>query len=208
MDGKGRGYRGQSMSVNAVWAYDRGEKPLSKWTKSAILEEIKNIFDELPEEKAEMIKKMTLTELRENFLNYTAYHHTGKFYNSTNFYQLNADRVENITVEEIREIISRRKKTARRPQAIIDAEKAEKAKKKAEKEAAEEKAKLFKYQNKYKTLKGFLKSNSIDLETLKTIRLKKIAEKREQLRKNWEKQKYSYGLENIGNDEFVEKYIR
>lgn len=208
MDRKGRGYKGQSMSVNAVWAYDRGEKPLSKWTKSAILEEIKNIFDELPEEKAEMIKKMTLTELRENFLNYTAYHHTGKFYNSTNFYQLNADRVENITVEEIREIISRRKKTARRPQAIIDAEKAEKAKKKAEKEAAEEKAKLFRYQNKYKTLKGFLNSSSVDLEALQLVRAQKIAEKREQLRKNWEKQEYSYGLENIGNDEFVEKYIR
>ena len=143
MKEKGRGYKGQSMSVNAVWAYDRGEKPISKWTKSAILDEIENIFDEFPEKKIEMIKKMTLTELRENFLNYTAYHHTGKFYNSTNFYQLNADRVENITVEEIREIISRRKKTARRPQAIIDAEKAEKAKKKAEKEATEEKAKLF-----------------------------------------------------------------
>lgn len=208
MEGKGRGYKGQSMSVNAVWAYDRGEKPLSKWTKSAILEEIENIFDELPEEKAEMIKKMTLTELRENFLTYTAYHHTGKFYNSTNFYQVNADRVENITVEEIREIMSRRKKTARRPQAIIDAEKAEKAKRRAEKEALEEKAKLFKYQNKYKTLKGFLKSNSINLEALKAIRLEKIAEKREQLRKGWEKQEYSYGLENIGNDEFVEKYIR
>ena len=208
MERKGRGYKGQSMSVNAAIAYSAGEKPLSKWTKTAILEEIENIFDEFSEEKAEMIKKMTLTELRENFLNYTAYHHTGKFYNSTNFYQLNADRVENITAEEIREIISRRKKTARRPQAIIDAEKAEKAKKKAEKESLEEKAKLFKYQNKYKTLKGFLKSNSIDLETLKTIRLKKIAEKREQLRKNWEKQGYSYGLENIGNDEFVEKYIR
>ena len=208
MDAKARGYKGQSMSVTAVWAYGRGERPLSQWTKSAILEEIKNIFDELPEEKAEMIKKMTLTELRENFLNYTAYHHTGKFYNSTNFYQLNADRVENITVEEIREIISRRKKTARRPQAIIDAEKAEKAKKKAEKEAAEEKAKLFRYQNKYKTLKGFLNSSSVDLEALQLVRAQKIAEKREQLRKNWEKQEYSYGLENIGNDEFVEKYIR
>lgn len=208
MDGKGRGYKGQSMSVNAVWAYDRGEKPLSKWTKAAILEEIENMFDELPEEKADMIKKMTLTELRENFLNYTAYHHTGKFYNSTNFYQLNADRMENITVEEIGEIISRRKKTARRPQAIIDAEKAERAKKKAEKEAAEEKAKLFRYQNKYKTLKGFLNSSSVDLEALQLVRAQKIAEKREQLRKNWEKQEYSYGLENIGNDEFVEKYIR
>lgn len=208
MKEKGRGYKGQSMSVNAVWAYDRGEKPLSKWTKAAILEEIENIFDEFPEKKAEMIKKMTLTELRENFLNYTAYHHTGKFYNSTNFYQLNAERVENITAEEIKEIISRRKKAARRPQAIIDAEKAEKAKRKAEKEAFEEKAKLFKYQNKYKTLKGFLKSTSIDLEMLKAIRLKKITEKREQLRKNWEKQNYAYGLENINNDDFIDSYIR
>lgn len=208
MEIKGRGYKGRSMSVNAVWAYDRGEKPLSKWTKAAILEEIENIFDELPEEKADMIKKMTLAELRENFLIYKTYHHTGKFYNSTNFYQINTDRVENIAVEEIKEIISRRKKTVRRPQTIIDAEKAEKAKRKSEKEAIEEKSKLFKYQNKYKTLKGFLKSTSIDFEKLKTIRLEKIAEKRDQLRKSWEKQGYSYGLENIENDEFVEKYIR
>lgn len=208
MEGKGRGYKGQSMSVNAVWAYDRGENPLSKWTKAAILEEIENMFDELPEEKADMIKKMTLTELRENFLNYTAYHHTGKFYNSTNFYQVNADRVENITAEEIEEIISRRRKATRRPQAIIGAEKAEKAKKKAEKEAAEEKAKLFKYQNKYKTLKGFLSSSSVDIEALQLVRAQKIAEKREQLRKGWEKQGYTYGIENIDNDNFIETYIR
>lgn len=196
------------MSVNAAIAYSAGEKPLSKWTKTAILADIESAFSELSKKKMNTIKKMTLAELRENFLIYKAYHHTGKFYNSTNFYQINTDRVENITAEEIKEIISRRKKAVRRPQTIIDAEKVEKAKRKAEKESLEEKAKLFKYQNKYKTLKGFLKSNSIDLETLKTIRLKKIAEKREQLRKNWEKQEYSYVLENIGNDEFVEKYIR
>lgn len=208
MEKKGRGYKGQSMSVNAVIAYSAGEKPLSKWTKTAILAEIESAFSGLPKEKMNMIKKMTLAELRESFLIYKAYHHTGKFYNSTNFYQLDADRVENIAVEEIKEIISRQKKAVRRPQTIIDAEKAEKAKRKAEKEALEEKSKLFKYQNKYKTLKGFLKSTSVNLEKLKTIRLEKIAEKREQLRKNWEKQEYSYGLENIGNDEFVEKYIR
>ena len=133
MDGKGRGYKGQSMSVNASWAYDRGEKPLSKWTKAAILEEIENIFDELPEEKAEMIKKMNLTELRENFLNYTAYHHTGKFYNSTNFYQLNADRVENITVEEIREIISRRKKQPEGPKQLFTLKKPKRPKRRPKK---------------------------------------------------------------------------
>lgn len=53
-----------------------------------------------------------------------------------------------------------------------------------------------------------MNSSSVDLEALQLVRAQKIAEKREQLRKNWEKQEYSYGLENIGNDEFVEKYIR
>ena len=35
------GYCGYSMSNNAISAYNSGEKPMSKWTKVAILEEIK-----------------------------------------------------------------------------------------------------------------------------------------------------------------------
>lgn len=35
------GYNGWSMSHNAVTAYAGGEKPLSKWTKTNILNEIK-----------------------------------------------------------------------------------------------------------------------------------------------------------------------
>ena len=34
------GYNGFSMSNNAVEAYENGEKPLSKWRKSDILETI------------------------------------------------------------------------------------------------------------------------------------------------------------------------
>lgn len=208
MEKKGRGYKGKSMSVNAAIAYSEGEKPLLKWTKAAIFDEIEFYCDEITSEKMDLLKKLTVKELRENFLSYKAYHHTSKFYNTTNFYELDVEKIEKITVDEINAIISRRKKAARRPQEVIDAEKAEKAKRKAEKEALEEKAKLFKYQNKYKTLKGFLKSNSINLEALKAIRLEKIAEKREQLRKGWEKQGYTYGLESINNDEFIETYIR
>ena len=37
---KSAGYHGYSMSNNAVAAYDNGEMPLSKWTKSAILNEL------------------------------------------------------------------------------------------------------------------------------------------------------------------------
>lgn len=208
MEKKGRGYKDKSMSVNAVIAYSEGEKPLSKWTKAAIFDEMDFYCDEISAEKMELLKKLTVKELRENFLSYKAYHHTSKFYNTTNFYELNIDKIEEITTDEINNIILQRKKAARRPQEVIDAEKAEKAKRKAEKEALEEKAKLFRYQNKYKTLKGFLKSNSIDLESLKAIRLEKIAEKREQLRKGWEKQGYTYGLESINNDDFIESYIR
>lgn len=208
MEGKGRGYKGKSMSINASWAYDRGEKPLSKWTKATIFEEIECSCDDIPAEKLNMLKKLTVPELRDNFLRYVAYHHTGSFYNSTNFYRLDVDRVESITIEKIVEIISDRKKPVRRSLDVVAAEKAEKAKRKAEKEALEEKVKLFKYQNKYKTLKGFLNSSSVDIEALRTVRAGKIAERREQLRKSWEKQEYSYGLENIDSDDFVEKYIR
>lgn len=35
--GRGNGYRGYSMSNNAVAAYEDGEKPLSKWSKSDII---------------------------------------------------------------------------------------------------------------------------------------------------------------------------
>ena len=208
MEKKGRGYKGKSMSVNAAIAYSEGKKPLSKWTKSAIFDEMDFYCDEISAEKMELLKKLTVKELHENFLSYKAYHHTGKFYNTTNFYELNIEKIEEITIDEINNIISRRKKAERRSQEVINAEKAEKAKRKAEKEALEEKTKLFKYQNKYKTLKGFLKSTSIDLETLKAIRLKKIEEKREQLRKGWEKQGYIYGLKSINNDDFIESYIR
>lgn len=38
------GYYKNQMSNNAVWAYSQGEKPMYKWTKTTILEEIDNIF--------------------------------------------------------------------------------------------------------------------------------------------------------------------
>lgn len=207
MEAKGRGYKGQSMSVNAAIAYSSGEKPLSKWTKTAFLDEIENQCFDIADEKINTLKKLTVSELRKNFLHYSAYHHTGIFYNSTNFYELDIEKIEKISIDEIKNIISRRPKKTRRPQEIIDAEKAEKAKRKSEKELIEEKKKLFKYQNKYKTLSGFLKSDSINVESLRAVRAEKIAEKREEMRACWEKQGYDHGLKNIDNDDFIEQYV-
>lgn len=201
------GYNGYSMSNNAVAAYADGEMPLSKWTKAAILEAI---FEncEMLEKKEDLLRKMTAKELKDEFLQMSSWHHTSKFYNCTNFYSLDFEKIEDISTEEIKNIISNRQKKARRSVEEIEAEKSAKAARKAEKEAKAKKERLFKYQNSYKTLSGFMRSNSLNLDELRKIRLQKIAEKREQLKKTWEKQGCSWKLKSIENDEFIERYIR
>lgn len=201
------GYNGYSMSNNAVAAYADGEMPLSKWTKAAILEAI---FEncEIAEEKADLFRKMTTKELKDAFLRQSSWHHTSKFYNCTNFHSLDFEKIEEISAEEIKNIISNRQKKTRRSAEEIQAEKDTKAARKAEKDAKEEKEHLFKYQSKYKTLSGFMRSNSVNLDELRKIRFEKIAEKREWLRRNWGRQGYAYGLERIKDDAFIETYIR
>lgn len=89
----GRGYIDHSMSVNAQIAYDQGEKPLSKWNKrdiiKAILEEPGNIHTK------ESLEKLNLGTLKNNFLEWSAWHHTSKHYNQTDFYKINAEQVKN-----------------------------------------------------------------------------------------------------------------
>lgn len=199
------GYNGHSMSNNAVSAYLKGEMPLSKWTKAAIMEEIEgNIEDE---GKIEMLKRLTVKELKEMFLNRTSWHHTSRMYNCTDFYSLNFRAIEAVAVERIQEVIASRKRI-KRTQEEIEAEKQKKAERKAEKEAKIEKESLFKYQKKYKTLSGFMRSESVDLEELREIRKERIAEKREHLRKLWAEQGHERGLKNIDEDSYIEQYIK
>lgn len=65
------------MSNNAVDAYNSGEKPFSKWTKSEILKEIEN----LNVKTFELFKKMKVKTLKDNFLYKSSWHHSSKFYN-------------------------------------------------------------------------------------------------------------------------------
>ena len=204
MEGKrGRGYIGKSMSVNARSAYSNGEMPMSKWTKAAILEAI----EDEAEEKLELAKKLTAAELKQYFLRRTAWHHTGAFYSETVFYEIDSAYLEKFTAEDAEDIISRRKPRQKREKAVIEAEKAERAKRKAEKEAAVEKERLFKYQSRYKSIGGFMRSTAIDLDELRRIRDGKIAEKREELRRMWETQA-PHRIELLNDDKFVEQYIR
>ncbi len=96
---KGKGYIGQSMSVNAYESYQNGEMPMSKWTKTAIMEVLSN--NDISQEKLDILSKFTLSQLKKEFLSYTGWHHTGKFYNETDFYGLDIERIEDMSVEEL-----------------------------------------------------------------------------------------------------------
>lgn len=99
------GYNGFSMSNNAVAAYEDGEKPLSKWTKT-------DIFDAINEQEVELkcsiekLKKLPAKVLKEVCLIYSSWHHTSNHYNKTDFYSLDIDRIENLTDDKIEELFS------------------------------------------------------------------------------------------------------
>ncbi len=81
---KGNGYCGNSMSNNAVAAYNEGKMPLSKWRKKDILAGLKRQHVSVDFLKA--AEKTSLPVLKNKLLEYTEYHHTSLRYNITNFY--------------------------------------------------------------------------------------------------------------------------
>lgn len=78
------GYIGYSMSVRAKEAYENGEKPLSKWTKAAILAALKEARGE---EFVNAAKGYPLAALKKVCLEWASWHHTSKHFNKTDFYQ-------------------------------------------------------------------------------------------------------------------------
>ena len=90
------GYKGYSMSNNAVSAYESGEKPYSRWTKADILEELDAavLAGMLPFEALETADRMKAADLKSIVLQRSSWHHTSKFYNRTNFYTVDPDRMK------------------------------------------------------------------------------------------------------------------
>lgn len=107
------GYFGFIMSNNAVNAYNNGEKPLSKWTKQAILTElnennIKGNFE-----------KLTLSELK-NGLEYAGWHHTSSKYNKTDFFRVDYDYFEKLDVNEvIQKRVQKMPKIKEKPKYVV-----------------------------------------------------------------------------------------
>lgn len=147
------GYNGKKMSNNAIAAYYDGKKPLSKWTKSAILEGITGILENAEVEKGVNFEKLTKEELTGYFLRCTEWHHTGAFYNVTKFYSLDADYIINFSDADFKKIISERTGAG-------------KEKKKQKPEKADQKKDVA---DVYKKLEVIFYSNSTNLKTFSGI---------------------------------------
>ena len=87
------GYDNYSMSNNAVEAYQTGEKPKSKWTKKDIIDELRNQIDDLNVDINEL-DKLPISALREIALVKSSWHHTSSRFNRTDFYMVDASRIE------------------------------------------------------------------------------------------------------------------
>lgn len=101
------GYHGYSMSNNAVDAYESGEKPKSKWTKEEILDEVESLIRHglQVEFDFNLLKKLTLNKLRSVCLTQSSWHHTSSYYNETDFYSIDESSLENLTNEDIQELL-------------------------------------------------------------------------------------------------------
>lgn len=117
------GYRGYSMSNNAVAAYANGEKPLSKWTKKEILEEVELcMIRHNCKFSFETMKKMPLGLMKDKLLVYSSWHHTSSHYNETNFYVFDEDYAARLTDKEILEMIKENKEISKKVNKKIETE--------------------------------------------------------------------------------------
>ena len=94
---RGNGYRGYSMSNNAVEAYEDGEAPMSKWTKTAILRAVEEYDPTFYKE----LSVVPAAVLKDELLRISSWHHTSKMYHTTYFYKLNTDVIDNLTSDKI-----------------------------------------------------------------------------------------------------------
>ena len=101
------GYIGTKMSERAMEAHNNGEKPYSQWSKEDLL-------DCLPSALYAQAKKLTLNELRSELLYNSSWHHTGKYFNRTDFYAIDEDAADELTVEKINLIVENRPKKVKK----------------------------------------------------------------------------------------------
>jgi len=97
------GYVGCSMSVRAKRAYAMGEKPRSRWTKTAMLRELREKADDYALLWDPAIEKMKKEDLWSRFFCYKSWHHTSKYANQTNFYGVNVYGLQSYLAHDLPE---------------------------------------------------------------------------------------------------------
>lgn len=114
MQNMNNGYCGYRMSKRAVEAYSQGEKPMSKWTKKEILQEILDVIDKDKKESNDPtvhlfytvfneLAKVKASVLKAHLLRKTSWHHTSKFCNCTDFYSIDFDLVDSLDLKTVKE---------------------------------------------------------------------------------------------------------
>ena len=88
-----KGYLGSSMSVRAAEAYEQGEMPISRWTKTAIIQAVKDYCFDFDLAYNPDIEKKTKAELAKEFLEYKSWHHSSRTAREVEFFGLNEDAV-------------------------------------------------------------------------------------------------------------------
>ena len=101
------GYIGSSMSERAAQAYIDGEKPRSKWSKTAMLYALSEYLNDCGYDEAliEKFKSFKKAELFDKFFYCSSWHHTSKYANETDFYSIDESSLENLTNEDIQELL-------------------------------------------------------------------------------------------------------
>ena len=107
------GYNGWKMSKNAERAYKEGKMPISKWTKTAILKRLKEIGAPEGTINLDMLSKFSTATLREVLLYETGWHHTGKYYQVTPFYDVDPQKLADLDEQTMKDYNEKIKATAR-----------------------------------------------------------------------------------------------
>lgn len=88
-----KGYLGSSMSVRAAEAYEQSELPISRWTKTAIIQAVKDYCFDFDLAYDPDIENNTKAELVKEFLEYKSWHHSSRTAREIEFFGLNEDAV-------------------------------------------------------------------------------------------------------------------
>lgn len=97
-------YINYSMSERAAIAYSEDKMPKSKWTKTKIIDVCKQ--ENIRPEIVSVLAK-TPAPLVKNLLTYSEWHHTSNWYNQTDFYKVDLEYLEDVSIDDLKAFLER-----------------------------------------------------------------------------------------------------